>query len=213
MKNFGVAELVLVNPCIIGAEARKRAMRAVDVLDAARTVADLERALKDTDLVVGTSGIDTESEKRFARISVTPWDFATRVAKTQRRVALLFGREDFGLLDRELLRCDLCVTIPASPDYPMLNLSHPVTLRSLRDSDAETPVRLFHALAAVVLELGQGPNRVDVLGYDVRLLMDGLEVVQPLAVDDMDAAPPDGDLIQVRAAPGEVPGDFHDLGG
>jgi len=128
MKNFGVAELVLVNPCTIGAEARKRAMRAVDVLDAARTVADLERALKDTDLVVGTSGIDTESEKRFARISVTPWDFATRVAKTQRRVALLFGREDFGLLDRELLRCDLFVTIPASPDYPILNLSHAVTI-------------------------------------------------------------------------------------
>src|SRR5437867_11700811 len=33
--------------------------------------------------------------------------------------------------------------------------------------------------------------------------MDRLEVVQPLAVNDMDAVPPDGDFIEVRAAPGE----------
>src|SRR5438876_12020159 len=42
--------------------------------------------------------------------------------------------------------------------------------------------------------------------------MDRLEVVQPLAVNDMDAVPPDGDFIEVRAAPGEVSGDLHDLG-
>src|SRR5438309_11087161 len=80
MKNFGVAELVLVKPCRLGAEARQRAMRGLEIMQAARTVGDLETSLKDTDLIVGTSGIDTESEKRFARISVTPRDFAARVA-------------------------------------------------------------------------------------------------------------------------------------
>ncbi len=128
MKNFGVKELVLVKPCRLGAEARQRAMRGVDILDAARTVGDLETSLKETDLIIGTSGVDTESEKRFARISVTPRDFATRVAKMDGLVALLFGREDFGLLDEELQRCDLLVTIPASSDYPILNLSHAVTI-------------------------------------------------------------------------------------
>src|SRR5205809_4905098 len=65
MKNFGVKELVLVKPCRLGAEARQRAMRGVDILDAARTVGDLETSLKETDLIIGTSGVDTESEKRF----------------------------------------------------------------------------------------------------------------------------------------------------
>ena len=125
---FGVAELVLVKPCRLGAEARQRAMRGLEIMQAARTVGDLETSLKDTDLIVGTSGIDTESEKRFARISVTPRDFAARVAKMNGRVALLFGREDFGLLDDELRRCDLLTTIPASADYPILNLSHAVTI-------------------------------------------------------------------------------------
>jgi len=128
MKNFGAAELVLVNPCQLGAEARQRAMRGIEILEAARSVRDLETALKDTDLIVGTSGVDTESEKRFARISVPPREFAARVAKMEGRVALLFGREDFGLLDEELRRCDLLTTIPASPVYPILNLSHAVTI-------------------------------------------------------------------------------------
>lgn len=128
MKNFGVEQLVLVKPCRLGAEARQRAMRGIEILEAARSVGDLDTALKDADLIVGTSGVDTESEKRFARISVTPRDFATRVAKMDGRVSLLFGREDFGLLDEELRRCDLFVTIPASPDYPILNLSHAVTI-------------------------------------------------------------------------------------
>src|SRR3989475_12976396 len=44
------------------------------------------------------------------------------------RVTLVFGREDFGPLDEELRRCDLLTTIPASPDYPILNLSHAVTI-------------------------------------------------------------------------------------
>ena len=92
MRNFGAEDLVLVNPCRLGAEARRRAMRGIEILEAARKVGDLDAALKDTDFVAGTSGIDTESEKRFARISVTPRDFASRVAKMDGRVSLLFGR-------------------------------------------------------------------------------------------------------------------------
>ena len=38
MKNFGAGELVLVNPCPIGPEARQRAKHGVDILEAARVV-------------------------------------------------------------------------------------------------------------------------------------------------------------------------------
>jgi TrmH family RNA methyltransferase len=76
------------------------------------------------DLVAGTTGIATKSEKKFLRIALPPRDFAERVAAMDGTVALLFGREDFGLLDDELGRCDLLVSIPSSPRYPILNLSH-----------------------------------------------------------------------------------------
>lgn len=124
MRNFAVDDLVLVRPCSLGDEARKRAMHGLPVLEAARTVEDFEDALADADLVVGTSGIDTPSEKRFARISVSPKDLASRVAPVDGVVALAFGREDFGLYVEELERCDLLVTVPASAEYPILNVSH-----------------------------------------------------------------------------------------
>ena len=128
MKNFGVEDLVLVNPVPLRAEARQRAMHGVDILERARTVKDLEAAIAGAGLIVGTSGIDTESEKRFPRIAIGPRDLAIKVHDVQGTIALLFGREDFGLLDEELRQCDLLVKVPASTGYPILNLSHAATI-------------------------------------------------------------------------------------
>src|SRR5213592_4361003 len=78
MKNFGASDLALVNPCPLGSEARQRAMHGVDILEDATIVADFDAAVQGADLIVGTSGIATASEKRFARIAVHPRDFATK---------------------------------------------------------------------------------------------------------------------------------------
>ena len=43
-------------------------------------------------------------------------------------LTLVFGREDFGLLNEELRKCDFIVHIPANPAYPVLNLSHAVAV-------------------------------------------------------------------------------------
>jgi len=128
MRNFDVTDLILVNPCPIGNDARRRAMHGREILASARSVSQLTAALLGIDLIVGTSGIDTESEKRFARIAIAPRDLAVRIASFRGRVALVFGREDFGLLEEELRACDLLVTIPASDTYPILNLSHAVAI-------------------------------------------------------------------------------------
>jgi len=128
MQHFGVEELVLVNPCPLGPEAHQRAMHGDDILVAAKVVSDFESAIKDADLIVGTSGVDTDSEKRFARIAVRPREFAAKIQQADGVVALLFGREDFGLIDEEIRRCDLLVKVPAADEYPILNLSHAATI-------------------------------------------------------------------------------------
>src|SRR6266571_432798 len=221
MKNFGVEDLVLVRPCPLGAEARQRAMHGVDVLGSARTVPDIEEATADVDLLVATSGVETSNEKRFARISIPPRDLAARTSAMKGRVGILFGREDFGLRDEDIRACDLLVTIPASKSYPILNVSHAAAIllyelhagrgnassgsnatgNSPGEADAERTVRLLHAPAAVLLELKQRADRVDVLGDDVGLLVDRLEVVEPLSVDDVDAVAPDRDLVEVGPVP------------
>lgn len=142
MRNFAARELVLVSPCPIGDEARKRAMRGLPILEAATTFERFEDAIAGVGLVVGTSGIDTSSERRFARISIPPKDLANRVAPVDGTIALVFGREDFGLHDEELARCDLLVTVPASTEYPILNLSHAaaIVLYELHATAAPTKV-------------------------------------------------------------------------
>ncbi len=44
------------------------------------------------------------------------------------RVAIIFGREDHGLSVEELARCDVVISIPASDEYPILNISHAVAI-------------------------------------------------------------------------------------
>lgn len=152
MRNFGVDRLVLVRPCPIGDDARKRAMAGLPILESARTAATLDEALAGADIVVGTSGIDAQNEKRFLRISVSPRELAQRLAPVSGTVALVFGREDFGLLTEELAQCDLLVTVPASPEAPVLNVSH--------------------AAAVILYELHgtQGPRRRTASGLETQNL-------------------------------------------
>ena len=123
MKNFGARDLRLVRPCAIGEDARRRAMHGGDVLDAAKTYRTYAAAIRGMDLVVGTSGVDTASEKKFLRIALAPRDLAVKLAALDGDAALVLGREDFGLLNEELKPCDALVTIPASPEYPILNVA------------------------------------------------------------------------------------------
>jgi len=124
MKNFGLEELVLVRPCGIGEEATKRAMHGIDVLKGARTVFTDDEALEGVDFIVATSGVDTSNEKHFSRVSMTPREFSDKVKDSKAKIALVFGREDFGL-DKDLIkRSDFLVTIPANPAYSILNISH-----------------------------------------------------------------------------------------
>lgn len=128
MGNFGFRDLWMVDPCEITEEAHKRAKHANYILDEAMVVGSLEEALDSVSMVVGTSGIVTPSEKHFVRIPITPRELAVKVKDQEGTVAILFGREDLGLFQEELLRCDLLVHVPASPDYPVLNLSHAVAI-------------------------------------------------------------------------------------
>jgi len=124
MRNFGLEDLYLVRPCAIGEEATKRAMHGIDILRNAKTVFDESDALAGVDFVAATSGVSTSNEKNFTRIALTADEFSDKMRGSQGTVALLFGREDFGL-DRELIKkCDFLVTIPANPEYSILNISH-----------------------------------------------------------------------------------------
>ena len=124
MKNFELSDLWIVNPKTpLSIEARAYAMHGYDVLTRAKTVKTLRRALNGLDLVVGTSSVVARSRSNLTRVSITPSDLAKRMWKSKGNVGIVFGRESSGLSNVEVEACDFMVTIPASPQYNVLNLA------------------------------------------------------------------------------------------
>ncbi|MBS1263299.1 MAG: tRNA (cytidine-2'-O-)-methyltransferase TrmJ [Methanonatronarchaeales archaeon] len=123
MKNFGLRELVLVDPPVLGGEARALAAGAGDVLREAR-VTDVS-ALDGFDLLVGTSGVRAGGDRNPLRVPAhSPRELRELLKSVDGNVGLALGREDKGLYREELERCDVFVSIPTSEEYPVMNLSH-----------------------------------------------------------------------------------------
>jgi TrmH family RNA methyltransferase len=127
MKNFGFKKLTLVNPKCppLHPWSLVMAKGAKEVLWEARVFESLKEALKESSLVVGTTG------KRRRGIELVPIREAVgeilQVSETQ-KVSILFGREDSGLTNEELSLCHLNVFIPTDESHPSLNLSQAVAV-------------------------------------------------------------------------------------
>lgn len=127
MKNMAMWSLVLVAPkCYPDPEAVFRASNAIDVLDKAIVVETFEEAIADCGLVIGTSS----RERAIPWPLLNPRDCAEKAYAEAGKhpVAIVFGREDRGLTNEELQRCDLHVHIPTNPLYPSLNVAMAVQL-------------------------------------------------------------------------------------
>lgn len=122
VENFRVEELYLVNPQASIEEAERYAARAANRLRSAIVTEKLEDALRDVSLSICTSAI--ASPEDTLRTPITVWDAADLIVASEGVVALVMGRESTGLTRDEIALCNVLATIPASPDYPELNLSN-----------------------------------------------------------------------------------------
>ncbi|KAF5083945.1 putative tRNA/rRNA methyltransferase [anaerobic digester metagenome] len=124
MKNFGLSDLVLINPCQLENESYYQAMHAREVVRNARVYDSLPQFLESEgiDFTVGTTG-EAGGSYNIQRIAVTPDKFAENLNVTG-KMALLFGREGNGLSNDEIELCDVVVTIPTHENYPIMNITH-----------------------------------------------------------------------------------------
>lgn len=126
MKNFGLSELFVVNPkCEIrGIDAYKGAKHAKGILENAKTTGKFADAVKGCDFVIGTTGVRLR-HKGTVRGVIGLREFAKKTGYYKnKKIALVFGREGIGLNEDELNECDLLLYVEASPEYPVLNISH-----------------------------------------------------------------------------------------
>ena len=134
MKNFGAGKLVLLSPKADhrGKEASDRAKYAKDILTKAKVMTQEEffrREKRKFVHVIATSA-KPGSSYNMKRNPITPATLGQHLIKIPEKkdVALLFGREGIGLTNDEIAQCDLLVTIPASPEYGVLNVSAAATV-------------------------------------------------------------------------------------
>ncbi len=121
--NFGVQELRLVAPRCdhLGEESRRMAVHGGALLEQARLFPDLAGALQDCRRVVATSGRSCgEPLPLEAPGPALQW---LRQAPAGSPQALVFGREDRGLSNEELLQAGRLLTIDTGASYGSLNLA------------------------------------------------------------------------------------------
>lgn len=147
MMNFGRKELVMVKPPPMDDWGYQCAMHARDVMDSAVRLESFSELREHVDMLIGATGISTGHEKKHLRSTLSPDELREKVDKMEGRIGLVFGREDFGLLNDELKKCDLVVTIPTSKEYKIMNLSHAVAvlLYTLRDSALDKRAKIQKA--------------------------------------------------------------------
>ena len=157
--NFGIAGLRLVAPRCdpLGEEARRMAVHGVALLERARTYPSLAAALADCRRVVASSGRgEGEPLPPSPPAEALRWLLAAEGGEaTPAPAALVFGREDRGLSNDELLQAGRILQIATGPAYASLNLSHAVAvvlheLHGLRckPASADPPVPRELAAAA-----------------------------------------------------------------
>ncbi|WP_331233612.1 RNA methyltransferase [Natronorarus salvus] len=137
MKNFGFSELLLVDPPELAEDGEAYGFAGharEDVLPNAEEIA-FEELVTGYHTVGFTATTNEDATKHVRYPFSTPAELRDRLAALDAPTALVFGRERIGLTNEEFARIDEVCSIPANPEYPVLNLGQAATvaLYELRD--------------------------------------------------------------------------------
>lgn len=128
MKNMGLSRLILVSPGQdhLSPEARMMATSAKDILREAKVFPSLEEALCGFRWIAGTSARRGRNRGPF----ISPKEICPEIIAQAKSVpvAILFGPEDKGLVNKELDPCHALISIPTHPWLHSLNLAQAVLI-------------------------------------------------------------------------------------
>jgi tRNA/rRNA methyltransferase len=129
MANFALRRLRLVKPRDgwPNMQARRAASGADRVLEEAELYDTLEAAIADCTLVLATTARAHDQAKPVISPDAAAALLAPRVAAGE-SVAVMFGRERYGLENDEVALADRIVTFPVNPAFASLNLAQAVAV-------------------------------------------------------------------------------------
>jgi TrmH family RNA methyltransferase len=198
MKNMSLQNLTLVSSTDCGpeTEAFNRASGAYDIVEKAHRTANLNEALSETIMTVGTSG-------RLGGKRVTAQTPAELIPELLRRalagpVACVFGRESRGLTNEELKLCTDHLIIPTDAEFASMNVAHaaavvayeifkvvgmPVNFQAKRTRPAsvQTKEAMYEHIQAVLLRAGFLRD-----SNPLRMMRDIRRIFNSAVMDDRD---------------------------
>lgn len=128
MANMGISHLRLAAPNLQNSwdEGEKMAVHATGIMNAREEFPTFEEAVADCIAVVGT----TARGGLYRQHVKTPRESAPGILElaAQGPVAVVFGREDKGLLNEEIAQCTHLLRIPVHEGYTSINLSQAVLI-------------------------------------------------------------------------------------
>ena len=171
MANFGLKNLILINPPKLTDEAYYQATHGKYIVENAKIFKTLDEFYQSQriDFKVASTGM-VGGSYNLSRIPLKPEALAQSI-NVSNKIAILFGREGNGLTNKEIEDCDICVSIPTDPTYPIMNISH--------------------AAAIILYELFKNKNDFSVKGLDEStslekeyLIKDMKEIIDSLDIPD-----------------------------
>ena len=120
IKNFNFQKLVVVDPKPIFPNDKILAtsVGAKNIINKAKSYENLERSLKNIDIVIATSA-------RFRNKNIKHIQLEDlKKINYKKKIAFLFGSEASGLSNNEISYANYTLQIPTNPDFKSLNLSH-----------------------------------------------------------------------------------------
>jgi len=137
MKNFGLSELLLVDPPALDpdGEAYGFAGRAREDILPGATELRFDELVERYHTVACTATTNEDASKHVRYPALTAAELPDHLRGLDADVALVFGRERVGLTNDELARLDALCSVPASAAYPSLNLGQAanIVLYELRE--------------------------------------------------------------------------------
>ncbi|MBN2644643.1 MAG: RNA methyltransferase [Desulfuromonadaceae bacterium] len=186
MANFGIQQLRLVNPCDrFHPEAVKFAVSAKPLLGQAEVFADLPSALADLHYSVAFTRRSGRFRGQLDELPQLPQRLAALPADCC--IGLVFGREDSGLSNAEVMACTSAATISTPGEKGSLNLAQAVVValyEVTRSPDAvcpssERPLPTQQQIEPLLQQVGQlierigyiNPSRPEVIPAMLRGLL------------------------------------------
>jgi len=128
MANFGFRRLAVVAPFAPTWREARSAVGAEELLQNAKSTANLAEAVCDATLVIGTGTLTYRRPEQPVVLLPLLAPLIRQELERGGRVALVFGPENHGLTREDLSYCQILVEIPTEAHQPSMNLGQAVAV-------------------------------------------------------------------------------------